>query len=478
MNRRDFAKNCSMAALSAALCGYARAEEVVEDIAEMERRHAGRKPIFNMHGYAAPACPLLRVGYIGLGNRGFASMKRLAAMEGVEIRALCDCYEYPVRRAQEALSAAGCAAAAKYFQSKDAWREMIAREDLDLVYVTTPPYRHAEMAVGVMEAGKHAATEVPAAQTLTDCWRLVETSERTRRHCVILENCCYDPFEALTTNMAVAGALGEIVHGEGAYIHCGLDWLLQEPMPPLSKESAPFYGFQLNASRGNRYPTHGFGPVCKAMKIAAGDRPEFLTSVESDDFQTRALIDAAATDDNPYFRQFRGLTWGGNINTSLLRTARGKTMMVQYNTKNRRPYSRVHQLVGQAGFVQKYPVETICLDSETPLDDGAMNEVREKYTPELHRHILTTATEFGGHGGMDFTVDWRLCDLLRNGLAMDLDVYDAAFWSAVSPLSLYSVERRSDSVAFPDFTGGLWETNAPIDLSLRGGGNTKVRSIA
>lgn len=476
MNRRDFAKNCSLAALSAAVCGYACAEEVRDDIAAMKSAHTDYQSAFNMRGYAAPACDMLRVGYIGLGNRGFASMQRLARFEGVEIRALCDCYEYPIRRAQDALKELECAPAAEYFASKECWREMIARDDLDLIYVTTPPVSHAEMAVGVMEAGKHAATEVPAAQTMADCWRMVETSERTKKHCVMLENCCYDPFEALTTNMALAGVFGEIVHGEGAYIHCGLDWLLNEPMPPLSKESAPFYGFQLGSVRGNRYPTHGFGPVAKAMKIGSGDWPEFLTSVESDDFQTRQTIEALAAGDNPYFQQFRGLVFGGNVNTSLLRTARGKTIMVQYNTRNRRPYSRIHQLVGQKGFVEKYPVETICLDTETPLDETQMAAVREKYTPELHRHILETAQKFGGHGGMDFTVDWRLCDCLRNALALDLDVYDAALWSAVSPLSLWSIDHRSDSVDFPDFTGGAWETNPPMDLSLRGGGSTRVRS--
>ena len=481
MNRRDFFCSASAAMAAGAagvpfLSGYSGVEALAEDVKTVQQEFASRKSAFNMASFADKPYPTLRVGYIGLGNRGWASLKRLAQMKNVEIRAIGDCYEYPIRRAQESLKQYGCAPAAEYFASKEVWKDLCQRDDLDYIYVGTPPYCHAEMAAFAMECGKHVGTEVPIAQTLTDCWKLVETSERTRRHCVMLENCVYDFFEALTTDMAIKGVFGEIVHGQGAYNHFGGDWMFKEPMPPLSKESAPYYGIILAMGQGNRYPTHGFGPVCKAMRIHSGDRIDYLTSMETRDFKTAQRMNDLAATGNPYFAPFKDKKFCANYNTSLLHTQNGKTITVEYNTKNPRPYSRLHTLVGEKGFAQKYPVETICYESGVPINEAQLAEVKEKNAPELIRHIGETSKRFGGHGGMDFTIDWRVVDCLRNGLSMDINVYDSVLWSSLTPLSEWSVLNRSNSIDVPDFTGGIWETNPPIDFSLRGGGTTELKT--
>lgn len=457
------------------LPGYASPEALAEDIQEMQLKYAQRKCLQNMAIYADKPYPTLRVGYIGLGNRGFASLKRLAQMEGVEIRAICDCYEYPVRRAQEALAALNYPKPDEYFESKEVWKDLCQRDDLDYIYVGTPPYCHAEMAIYAMECGKHTATEVPIAMTLSECWKLVETSEKTKRHCVMLENCVYDFFEALTIQMAQAGFFGEIVHGVGAYNHFGVGGLSTEPMPPLSKESAPYYSLRLNVGDGNRYPTHGFGPVCKAMKINSGDRIEYMTSMSTNDFNSSWRVKEAAKG-SAYFAPFKDKKFAGDYNTSLLRTVNGKTIAVEFNTKSPRPYSRIHQLSGTKGFAQKYPVETIANENGRVLTQEEMQTLREKYTPELIRHIGETAKKFGGHGGMDFTIDWRVVDSLRNGLPMDLSVYDGVLWSSLIPLSQWSVQNRSMPIDVPDFTGGTWKTNPILDLSLRGGGSTTLKA--
>ncbi|MDO5566113.1 MAG: Gfo/Idh/MocA family oxidoreductase, partial [Planctomycetia bacterium] len=411
----------------------------------------------------------------GLGMRGYASLKRLTRMKGVEVKALCDRYEYPVRRAQDYLKEIGAPPAVEYFTSDEVWKDLCARDDLDVIYVTTPPWCHAEMAIQAMLAGKHVATEVPAAQTMTDCWRLVDASEKMGKHCFILENCCYDFFEAMTMQMAQQGFFGEIVHGEGAYYHYQTDELRAQPEPPFDQQANPYYRVRMRAAKGNIYPTHGFGPIAKAMNLNTGDRVEYMSSVETNDFIFGGMIKEMAEKTNsPYFKQFVGKQFVG-INSTIMRTANGKTVFVDYNTTYARPYSRIHQLTGVKGFAMKYPTECICQGSITPFSPKKLEEVRKKYTPELHRYIGEMAKQFGGHDGMDFIEDWRFVNCLQNGLGLDLDVYDAVMWSSVTPLSLWSITHRSNSIDVPDFTGGNWKTNAPIDLSLRNGGrNTEV----
>jgi predicted dehydrogenase len=321
-----------------------------------------------------------------------------------------------------------------------------------------------------MKQGKHVAVEVPGVLTMDECWEIVETSEKTKKHCIYLENCCYDFFEMLTLNMSRQGYFGEIVHVEGAYIHTLMEhnfrkdgyydmWRLKEN----SKGS------------GNLYPGHGLGPIAQVLNVNRGDKMEYLVSMSGNDFsmgpETRQL---AASDSS--LQPFVGKPFRGNMNTTVIRTNKGKTIMLQHDVSSPRVYSRLHLLSGTKGSAQKYPEPgKIANGHENWLSDEEMKAVEAKYQPEIIKKIGELAKQVGGHGGMDFLMNWRLVDCLRNGIAPDIDVYDAASWSSIISLTKQSVANRSSAVDIPDFTNGAWKSNKPVDISLENGANTKVR---
>ncbi|MFN3801834.1 Gfo/Idh/MocA family protein, partial [Belliella pelovolcani] len=355
---------------------------------------------------------------------------------------------------------------AKYSGNAYAWKKMVERDDIDLIYIATPWDWHVPMAVYAMEAGKHAAVEVPAAKTLEECWQLVETSERTQKHCMMLENCCYDFFELMTLNMARDGFFGDILHAEGAYIHDLLD------LNFAKNAYEDMWRLKENYRDGNLYATHGLGPIAQLMDINRGDQMDYLTSLSSADFHMGDKARELAEQDN-FYASFVEKQYGGNMNTTIIRTKHGKSMMVQHDVTSPRPYSRLHALSGTKAFAQKYPVQRVS-SGHGWIKDDEMKVLQEKYTPEIVKKVGELAKTIGGHGGMDFMMEWRLVDCLRNGLPLDQDVYDAALWSAISPLSEWSVAHRSNSIDVPDFTGGSWKTNKPVDITLNGGGTTKV----
>lgn len=426
--------------------------------------------VFNMSGFAAPKIDIVRVGVIGLGSRGPGAVERLSKIDGVEIKALCDKLPDRVDKAQKILEKNGLPAAKGYTGTPEIWKELCQSNELDLVYITTPWEFHTPMAVFAMENGKHAVSEVPAAVTVDEAWQLVETSERTKKHCMMLENCCYDFFELLTLNMARQGFFGELVHVEGAYIHNLLE-------SNFSKTGyVDMWRLKHNQKRrGNLYPTHGLGPVCQALNINRGDRMDYLTSMSSNDFQMAAKAEMLAKED-PFYNEFVTKEYRGNMTTTVVRTEKGKTIMIQHDVTSTRPYSRIHLISGTKGVAQKYPEPGRISNAHEWFDEAKMKEIEEQYTPEIVKRIGELAKQIGGHGGMDFMMDWRLIDCLRNGLPLDQDVYDAALWSSIAPLSEWSVANRSNSINVPDFTGGSYKSNAPVDITLSKGGNTGVRS--
>jgi len=225
---------------------------------------------------------------------------------------------------------------------------------------------------------------------------------------------------------------------------------------------------------GNLYPTHGLGPVCQVMNINRGDRMDYLTSISTSDFQMAAMAGELAKKD-PFFIEFSAPTYRGNMNTTIVRTEKGKTILIQHDVTSPRPYSRIHLISGTKGVASKWPEpERIALSHEW-FNEKQMDEVRAKYTPEIVKRVGEMAKKVGGHGGMDFMMDWRLIDCLRNGLPLDQDVYDAALWSSIAPLSEWSVAHRSNSITVPDFSCGSYKTNMPVDISLAQGGSTTVR---
>ena len=430
------------------------------------------KQRFNMCGYAAPKIDKVRIGIIGLGMRGPGAVERLSFIENVEIVALCDQYEDRVEKSQKILEKKGLPRAKGYSGNKEVWKTLCESPDIDLVYICTPWSWHTPMAVYAMECDKHAATEVPTATTIDECWQLIETSERTRKHCMMLENCCYDFFELLTLNMARQGLFGEIVHGEGAYLHNLLDLNFKK-----NNGYAEMWRLKENQKRnGNLYPTHGLGPICQVLNINRGDKMEYLTSMSSADFlMSKRAAELAVKDD--FYKPFNTDSYRGNMNSTFVRTHKGKTIMIQHDVTSPRPYSRIHQVTGTKGIARKWPEPARIAIGESWMNETEMKKLEEQYTPAIVKRVGKMAKQVGGHGGMDFMMDWRLIDCLRNGIPLDEDVYDAALWSSIAPLSEWSVANRSNSIEVPDFTRGAWQTNTPVDITMSKGGTTDVRTI-
>jgi hypothetical protein len=270
--------------------------------------------------------------------------------------------------------------------------------------------------------------------------------------------------------MARQGVFGELIHAEGAYLHD----LLESNFNKTGYSD--MWRLRENTHRnGNLYPTHGLGPIAQCLDINRGDKMDHLVSMSSNDFMMGKMAREKAGED-PFYNEFVGKPYRGNINTTVIRTAKGKTIMLQHDVTSPRPYSRIHLISGTKGVASKYPApEKIAFGHEW-LKPDELQKLYDQYTPPIVKRVGEIARKVGGHGGMDFMMDWRLIDCLRNGLPLDQDVYDGALWSAIGPLSETSVAKRSRTVDIPDFTRGNWQTNTPVNLTLDGGGTTTVRS--
>ena len=420
---------------------------------EVPERPAGQEHVL---GLVTEPLDTVRVGFVGLGMRGPGAVYRFTHIPGVKIVALCDVEADRVASAQNILKEAGLPEAASYSGSTEAYKEMCERDDIDLVYVVTDWVHHAPVALYAMEHGKHAAIEVPAAMTLDEIWKLIDTSERTRRHCMQLENCVYDFFELTTLNMAQHGVFGEILHVEGSYIHNLSDFW-----------DSYWNNWRLDFNQNNRgdvYPTHGFGPACQLLDIHRGDRLKTLVAMDTKAVTGPRCVEERTGEKCESFKN-------GDHTLTMLTTENGKTMLIEHNVMTPRPYSRMYQLTGTDGFANKYPVEQYCLrpgdnapkevNHENLTAHGAVSEEMKAqlmglYKHPIHKELEAKAKTVGGHGGMDFIMDYRLVYCLRNGLPLDMDVYDLAEWCSVIELSRISLENGNMPVAVPDFTRGHW----------------------
>ena len=441
--------------LSFLACQAPQTEKVPTPISvPAPERPAGQSDVI---GLTCPPIDTVRIGFVGLGARGTEAIRRFTYQKGIRVVALCDLHQARTDSCQRMLQWAGMPQAATYYGSEDAWKQVCERPDIDLVYIATDWMNHAPIMLYAMEQGKHVACEVPAALTLDDIWKVVDTAERTRKHCMMLENCVYDFFEITTLNMAQQGLFGDITHVKGAYNHCladiwtdyNADWRMQYNM----------------AHRGDVYPTHGMGPACQLLNIHRGDRMTHLVAMDSDPVSIPAYLKAHGREaDAENFQN-------GEVTLTLIRTEKGKTMQIEHNVASPRPYSRLYQLTGTKGFANKYPVEGYALDSKDLPESvtggktftaheympaEALAKLMELYKDPIVKEMEASAKEVGGHGGMDFIMDTRLIYCLRNGLPLDMDVYDLAEWCALIPLTQLSLENGSASVEVPDFTRGNW----------------------
>jgi predicted dehydrogenase len=409
-------------------------------------------------GLVCEPLPTVRVAFIGLGMRGPDAVERMTHIDGVEVVALCDVEQKNTAAVNAMLEARGIAKAKEFYGDTAVWRQVCKLPNVDLVYVATDWIHHAVIGVQAMEDGKHVAIEVPAAMTLDEIWALVNTSEQTRKHCIQLENCVYDFFELTTLNMVQHGLLGDVIHGEGAYIH-GLQ--------PYWNSYWNNWRMDYNRThRGDVYPTHGFGPVCQAMNIHRGDRLTYLVSMDTAPIGNPAFIKETTGETVTDFRN-------GDHTCTLVQTAKRKSILIEHNVTSPRPYNRMYQLTGTKGFANKYPIEGFALDSgvidpaiatdhenltaHSFVPQDVRKALMEEYKHPIAKDIEEKAKEVGGHGGMDFIMDYRLIYCLQNGLPLDMDVYDLAEWCCVIPLSEISLDNNSAPVEIPDFTRGGWE---------------------
>lgn len=415
-------------------------------------------------GMALPPMESVRVGFVGLGMRGPGAVERFTYIPGTEIKALCDYEKSRADSCQKYLLAASMPPAAIY-SGEDGYKALCERPDIDLVYIAADWLHHAPIAKYALEHGKNVAIEVPSAMTLADCWDLIELSEKNRKHCMILENCCYDWFEMNTLNMAQHGLFGDIIRAQGAYIH---------DLSPFwkhywKKDADDKLGWRLDYNmrhRGDVYPTHGLGPVAQALDIHRGDRMETLVAMDTRSFNGSELVKATADSVCDSFRN-------GDHTTTLIRTANGKVIEIQHNVMTPQPYNRLYQLTGTRGFANKYPIEGYALGKEQLDDTGVKVDIENlnahRFLPEAEAEALTEkymhpilrkygdmAREVGGHGGMDFIMDSRLIYCLQNGLPLDMDVYDLAEWCCLAELGSLSMDNNCAPVAVPDFTRGDW----------------------
>jgi hypothetical protein len=389
----------------------------------------------------------VRMALIGCGGRGTAVLGDFLAADGVQVTAVCDVVKDHALRAQSKVEKAGHKPPAIYANGERDFENLLRRDDVDFAYIATPWEWHVPQALAAMKNGKHAFVEVPAAQTIEDCWKLVDASESTRRHCIMLENCCYGYTELMVLNMVRDGLFGDLLYGEGAYLHDLRRLLFEDRGEGLWRR-------KWHTERdGNLYPTHGLGPVANYMGVNRGDRFDYLVSMSTPQRGLDAWREAHVPKDSPKWKEKYIC---GDMNSSLIKTANGLMITVQHDTVNPHPYDRTNLIAGVKGLFRDYPPR-IYFDGQDPEQWSPIDAYKDKYEHTLWKRQGELARKLGGHGGMDFLMVYRLVECMRTGQAPDMDVYDAAAWSAPGPLSVESVKKGSAPVKFPDFTRGRWK---------------------
>ena len=441
-DRRSFLKAGAIAGLGAAFVGLRGASAAEHDTGEARTQYKV-KPIEQ-----------IRVGFVGVGGMGSGHLGNYLRIDGVQVKAICDIVPAHVERAQDAVVKAGQPKPTGYANGPTDFQRMCETEDLDLVMTATPWEWHVPVCIAAMKNGKHAATEVPAAMTLEDCWQLVETAEKTGKHCQMMENCCYDRIELMTLNLVRKGVLGEVEHAEAGYLHDLRGIKFSNGGEGLWRRA---WSQKFN---GNLYPTHGLGPVAQCMNVNRGDALDYLVSMSS---PSRGMHEYALEHFGPDSAQAKETFALGDVNTSLIKTKLGKTIILVHDTNLPRPYSRIDLVQGTKGIAHKYP-DRIYVEGKSKNDEW---DDFKKFAAEYDHPLWKTLAMKGegrGHGGMDFIEDYRLITSLQKGEPLDQDVYDAAAWSSIVGVSIESVANKSKPVDIPDFTRGKWKTNPPLGI--------------
>ena len=460
-NRRNFLKTlgvagASLAAASATVPSASAYHKI--DTLPLPGRGSGGK---YMGAFAAPPLQTVRWGSIGVGARGSGHVQQLSQIPGSEVVAIADLYEDWAKRSAKNIEKLGKKAPDLYYGSPTKYHEMLARPDIDAVIIATPWEEHTPMVLAALNAGKHAFVEVPMGLNLDQLWQVVNTSERTGKHAMMMENCNYGREELMFLNMCRQGILGELLHGEAAYLHELRDQMLEVERGTGSwrtKYYSPEFG-------GNLYPTHGLGPVAQYLSLARTvDTFDRLVSYSSP-ARARGLYAKAKFPPGHKWNQMKFEC--GDISTQLIKTKLGRTIMVQWDESNPRPYSRHDLIMGTQGTLAGYPPRAAIEGRGSYhewLEGPEFEKLYAEFEHPLYKRTGELAKKMGGHGGMDFIMLFRIVECLRKGEPLDQNVYEGAFWSAVRPLSANSEREDGMPQKFEDFTRGRWKDTPPLGI--------------
>lgn len=452
--RRGFLR--ALAGITAGLATYPKLAGAVASGQAPPSRRPGAT---YMGGYAAPKLEKVKVAMIGVGARGSGHASQLASLTGVEIVGICDLVEDRAKKSEASVMKKGHTP--KVYVGESSWRKMLEETKPDAVFISTPWADHATMCIGSMKAGAHAFCEVPIAVTIEEMWEIVDTSEATGRHCMMMENVNYGREELLYLNMVRQGLIGDLLHAEASYIH-----ELRRQMEN-GDSTGSWRTFEYAKRNGNLYPTHGLGPVAQYMNLGRTD-DTFGRMVS---YSTPALGRAryAKKSEKLSNPEFKDLNFkGGDMNTSIIKTELGRTILVQWDETSPRPYSRHNLIQGTqgtlAGFPNRIAIEGITKNYHHWAEGDEWEAIAVKYEHPLYKRMGEVSKKMGGHGGMDFLMLFRIIECLQKGEPLDQNVYEGCFWSAVGPLSENSVAEDGAPQVFPDFTRGGWKSTKPLGI--------------
>jgi hypothetical protein len=396
----------------------------------------------------------LRVGVIGLGHRGIWLIKTALTIPEYDIVAVCDLYP---DRAEDGRRIVEEATGISPFKTLD-YTEILAKDDVDAVIVSTYWETHVRVAIDAMKAGKKVGMEVGGAYNLEELWELVDTYESTKCPFMFLENCCYGEYELMVTNMVRQGILGEISHCAGAYAHD-----LREEVT-TGKEKRHYRLRNYIARNCENYPTHELGPIAKLLKINTGNRITSLVSMSS---KSQGMTDYVRRNPETIDQSLLDVTFNqGDVVNTLIKCENGETIAIKLDTSLPRYYSREFSVHGTKGMYSELG-NSVYLDGDGHHFDskfflGNQDKYLEKYSAPIWRELTQEQRDLG-HGGIDFFTLKEFAVRALSGEEFLIDVYDAATWMAVTCLSDISI-KESRWVEIPDFTRGAYKTREHKDV--------------
>jgi predicted dehydrogenase len=419
--------------------------------------------------FAATSDDKVRVALLGTGLRGQSHLSLLLRRDDVDVVAICDVDERMLTSAKDIITKSGKKMPQVYTGDAFAWKRLLDKEKLDGVVIATPWEWHKPMVVGALDAGlKYVATEVILGITLQDHWDVVKAAEKYNANVMMLENVCYRRDVMAVLNMVRQGLFGELIHLQGGYQHDLREVKFNDGIHPIGygvefgEKAFSEARWRTNHSvhrNGDLYPTHGVGPIAQYTNINRGNRFLSLCSYSTKSRGLHNHIVKLGGENHPNAKvQFKL----GDIVTTSIDCANGETILLQHDTNSPRPYSLGFRVQGTEGLWMDVSKGIYIQDKSAKVDewDDAQTWL-DKYDHPLWVRWSKDA-EGAGHGGMDFFVIHSFIESIKRKTPTPMDVYDAATWSAISPLSEQSIELGHQAVEFPDFTGGQWMYRQPV----------------